>query len=436
MMPVVLHFGLGAFHRAHQAVYTEDAGGWQIEAVSMRDPTLADAVNGQAGYTLVTRTPDGPVLRQIKGITRGHALSRGAGPIADRLADPDVHVVTVTITEKGYGLDRATGGPDQAHPTMSHDLAHPGDPRGLIGTLLLGLDRRRAAGTGPLTIICCDNLPDNGAVLSGLLRQTAQITHPDLIGWIDDNCTFPATMVDRITPATTPETTELVKAQTGRDDPLAIETEPFTQWVIEDRFAGPIPDWHAAGAQIVDDVAPYEMMKLRMLNGAHSTLAYMGLLAGHACVRDVMGDATLAPCIRAVMDTAGRTLPADLETGAYADALMERFANPSIAHRCQQIAMDGSQKMPQRIFATARDALAKDIDVAALADATAAWLTYLATADTVDDPLAEAICSAARADDPVARIADVAGLGCRDVLEHPIWQDAVRQALARRGAQH
>lgn len=429
MTQTLLHFGLGAFHRAHQAVYTQDAGGWQIEAVSMRDPALADAVNTRPRYALITRTPDGPQLRQIDVIARGHALSRGADPIAGRLADADVLVVTVTVTEKGYGLDRATGGPDRGHATMAHDLANPDTPQGFIGTLLLGLSRRRAANAGPLTVISCDNLPDNGAILARLVRKTAQITHPDLIGWIDDNCAFPGTMVDRITPATTPDTRALVRAQTGEDDPLAVETEPFTQWVIEDAFAGPVPDWKAAGAEIVTDVAPYEMMKLRMLNGAHSALAYMGVLAGHEHVRDVMADGTLAPRVRAVMDAAALTLPAGLDSAVYADALMDRFANPAIAHRCIQIAMDGSQKMPQRIFATARDLLARDLDAAPLAHAAAAWLTYLRTADTVDDPLAVPLQSAARADDPVAALALVAGLGGIDLLTDPRWQDAVRAAL-------
>ncbi|GIT91610.1 mannitol dehydrogenase [Jannaschia pagri] len=429
MKPTILHFGLGAFHRAHQAVYTEDAGGWRIEAVSMRDPSLADAIETHPSYTLVTRAPDGPTLRQIDVIERGHALSRGAAPIVERLADPAVQVVTITVTEKGYGLDRATGGPDHTHPTMAHDLATPEAPRGLIGTLLLGLAARKAADAGPLTIISCDNLPDNGRVLERLIHLTAARAHPDLRAWITQTCTFPNTMVDRITPATSDATLELVRTETGRTDPLAVETEPFTQWVIEDRFAGPIPDWQAVGAEVVAEVAPYEMMKLRMLNGAHSAIAYMGALAGHAYVRDVMADRALMPRVRAVMDAAARTLPATLDTSAYARALIDRFANPTIDHRCLQIAMDGSQKMPQRIFAPVRDLLPVGGDVTAHAQATAAWLRYLRTAEGISDPLADALQDAARQDDPVSALVQVPGLDGTDVFADARWKKAVRQAL-------
>ncbi|SFJ42990.1 mannitol dehydrogenase family protein [Jannaschia pohangensis] len=427
-MTGVLHFGLGAFHRAHQAVYTQNAGAW-IEAVSMRDPTLADALNAQDGFALIVRAPEGPKVQRITAIRRAHALSRGAAPIAARLADPAITAVTITVTEKGYGLDRATGGPDRSDPVTAHDLAHPDAPHGLIGTLLLGLAQRRDAGAGPITVLSCDNMTANGAMLKKLTRETAAITRPDLLPWIDTNVTFPGTMVDRITPAASDETRAIARDATGRDDPLAIETEPFSQWVIEDDFAGPIPDWASAGAQIVPDVAPFEAMKLRMLNGAHSTLAYMGVLSGHTHVRDVMADPDLRPKVIDVMMAAAQTLPADLDTKGYAADLIARFENPAIAHRCAQIAMDGSQKLPQRIFAPALDLLAKGLAVTAHADAAASWITYLRGATEVSDPLADRLRAAVRSDNPLGALARLDGLGHREIFEDPTWQAAVTARL-------
>ncbi|PWJ16140.1 mannitol dehydrogenase family protein [Jannaschia seohaensis] len=430
-MTRLLHLGLGAFHRAHQAPYTQDAGGWRIEAVSMRDPTLADAIEAAKSYHLLIRAPDGPEARRIDVIDRGHALSRGAGPIADRMAAPEIAAVTLTVTEKGYGLDRATGGPDRRDATTAHDLAHPDSPRGAIGTLLLGLHRRARAGLPPLTVLSCDNLPENGAVLARLARETARITRPGLLPYLDA-CAFPSSMVDRITPATTEETLDTIARLTGQRDPLTVETEPFSQWVIEDTAAGPLPDWAAAGAQIVPDVAPWEAMKLRMLNGAHSTIAYLGLVAGHAHVRDVMADAALAPQVRAVMETAARTLPRDagLDPNGYAEALTARFQNPAIAHRCAQIAMDGSQKLPQRLFATVRDLLDRDMDPSPLAPGIAAWLKVLRDPDLpVSDPLEEPLRAAARASDPVREIGRVDGLAGTEIWQDRRWTNALRAAM-------
>jgi len=242
-------------------------------------------------------------------------------------------------------------------------------------------------------------------------------------------------MVDRITPATTDETRRTVKALTGRDDPLAVETEPFSQWVIEDIAAGPLPDWGKAGARFVLDVAPWERMKLRMLNGAHSTIAYLGLMAGKPHVRDVMADPALARTVRGVMAAAARTLPKDagLDPAAYADALIARFENPAIAHRCAQIGMDGSQKMPQRIFATVRALLADGQDPSPLAPGVAAWLAVLRDPGSpVSDPLERPLRAAARAPDPVAALGHVEGLDGTDIWRDPRWTDALRNLTARR----
>lgn len=419
-MPRILHFGLGAFHRAHQAAFTQDAGGgWKIEAVSMRNPALSDALNAAGGrWHLVERAPDGPRITEITVIDRAHCLAANPAGTVARMADPEVQIVTATVTEKGYGFDPATRRLDPAHPAIAPDLANPRHPRGLVGALVEGLRLRRQAGFGGLSILSCDNLTGNGHLLAGLVADFAGRTDPALAEWIAATCSFPDSMVDRITPASTPETMAYVRTVTGRDDPLAVETEPFRQWVIEDRFVGPRPDWQAAGALLVADVAPYEVMKLRMLNGSHSLIAYLGAVAGLESVRDVMAVPALRAVVQSHMRAAAATLPAipGFDPARYAADLITRFENPAIRHLCLQIATDGSQKMPQRIFAAASDALARGQDGASFALATAIWIRFLqGRGDTgkvlvPNDPLAEPLMLAAggSAGDPMAAVTGVA----------------------------
>ncbi len=402
-MSVIVHFGLGAFFRAHLADYTADAGGWSIEAVAMRDPALAQS-HDREGYTLLIRAPGGTEAKRIACVSRcWHAATEGAA-IADRLANPKVQIATLTITEKGYGAALPERRLNTNDPAIAHDLAHPDTPTSAVGILVAGLARRRAAGQGGLTCISCDNLPDNGHLLRALVQEFAQRTQPGLWDWISTHCTFPTTMVDRITPASTAE----VLAEAG-GDPWATQTEPFRQWVIEDAFAGTRPAWERAGAEIVPDVAPYEEMKLRMLNGAHSLLAYVGCLAGLEAVRDVMAVPALRAGIAAHMDAAARTLAPGLDTDRYRDALLTRFDNPSIRHLCRQIAMDGSQKLPQRILAPAQIAAGKGDKLGTYATAFAAWLVFAGREGTaLQDPEAQRI--AAFAPDMPARLEDAAAL--------------------------
>ena len=431
----LLHLGLGAFHRAHQAPYTQDAvaaegGDWGIEAVSMRTPDQARALAAQGcAYTLVECHPDGPRTRRIDVIRRTHVRPGGTGALIARMADPAIRVVTLTVTEKGYGADFAAGTLDTGAAEVAADLRDPRGAASVPGLLRAGLAARRAEGHGGLTLLSCDNLPENGRVLAGLVDAMARETDPGLADWIAGTCRFPSSMVDRITPATTPETVRL-----AGDDPCAVETEPFRQWVIEDAFADGRPAWEAAGAEIVADVAPYEAMKLRMLNGSHSLIAYLGALAGLDYVRDVMADARLRAAVARLMAAAAGTLSDRLETEGYAAKLMERFENPAIDHRCLQIAMDGSQKMPQRILAPAADAAAAGGDVAPFGLAVAAWMRFAETAARLDDPLADALRAALRADDAagkVAALSRLAGLGQRDVLARPDIAAAVAAAYDR-----
>lgn len=436
----ILHLGLGAFHRAHQAPYTQDAiasdgGDWGIEAVSMRNPALSEVLTAQGGrYTLIERHPDGPRLFDMTVIRRAHALPSHVAEVAARMADPGIHIVTITVTEKGYGADIGAARLNRSDPGVARDLAQPESlPTSLVGLLCLGLSLRRAARLDGLTLMSCDNLPDNGHVLRAITLEFARETDPDLARWIEDSCTFPCSMVDRITPAATEDTLALAGG-----DPAAIETEPFRQWVIEDRFAGPRPAWDKAGALMVSEVRPFENMKLRLLNGAHSFLAYAGALLGHEMVRNVMADQQMAMAIRWHMTSAAHSLDPipGFAFDGYTDDLISRFANPAIAHRCIQIAMDGSQKLPQRIFAPALDLSERGASFASCALATACWMQFLqgqaedGRALPLNDPRADDLRAAiaksgASVAELVTRIGACLGPVAAELWAKEGWQAAV-----------
>ncbi|MGO6675388.1 mannitol dehydrogenase family protein [Rhizobium leguminosarum] len=380
----ILHLGPGAFFRAHFAPFTDAAiavsgGDWGIEVASLRTADVADHLNEQNGlYTMLIRDTSGTVAQVIGPILRAHVATRDPAGLLDRLEDPAIRIVSLTVTEKAYGMDTATGGLDVNHADVAADLANRHAPRGVIGYLVEGLSRRREKGIAPFTPLSCDNLPSNGAVLKRLVLDFAERLDPSLRQWIEANVPFPSTMVDRITPASTEATYQDAERLTGRQDLAAIETEPFTQWVIEDHFANGRPAWDKAGALMVTDVSAYEKMKLRMLNGAHSLLAYLGYIGGYEFIRDVMDDAALAALAYRHMHAAARTLDAvpGIDLDAYASELIARFANKAIAHRTYQIAMDGTQKLPQRLLEPASEALAHGDRAETYAIAVAAWMRY------------------------------------------------------------
>ncbi len=380
----IVHIGVGAFHKAHQAVYTDDAlarsgGDWMITGVSLRSADVAEALNPQDGlYTLLVRGPQGVSARVVGAIARVLVAPRDPAAVLEALAAPSTRIVSLTITEKGYGLDPATGGLERAHPAVAADLADPVHPQGAVGFIVEALRLRRERGLGGFTVLCCDNLPGNGRVVGRLVGEFARERDAELARFIEAEVSFPSTMVDRITPASTERTSADVLALTGCEDRAAVETEPFSQWIVEDRFVAGRPHWEAGGALFVDDVAPYEKMKLRLLNGSHSLLAYSGFLAGHAYVRDVMADADLVALIERHMREAARTLAPvpGVDLDAYAQDLRQRFANPAIAHQTYQIAMDGTQKLPQRLLEPAAEALAKGLPLDSYAFAVAAWMRY------------------------------------------------------------
>ena len=377
----IVHLGLGAFHKAHQAAMTDAAikvsgGDWRITGVSLRSADAVSAIASQNGlYTLIERAPEGSRARVVGAISGALCSAGNPGPVLSAMASPGCRIVSLTVTEKAYGLDRVRHGCDPSHPAVAADLLNPQSPQGVLGILTAALAKRRMARTAPFTVLCCDNLPENGKLLRAAVMDFARRIDPDLADWIGKETAFPSCMVDRITPAATDATRTEAARMVGVKDLAAVETEPFCQWIIEDRFPLGRPDWEAAGAIFVEDVTPYEVMKLRLLNGTHSLLAYAGFHAGYPFVRDAMGDVALARLVRRHLAAAAETLPAvaGVDLTSYANDLVARFANSTLAHATFQIAMDGSEKMPQRIFS----AVPKARDLESFAFATAAWLRHV-----------------------------------------------------------
>jgi fructuronate reductase len=443
--PGILHIGLGAFHRAHQAVYTdaalaEEFGPWGIIGVSLRSVDIVRELNEQDGlYSVVTRSGAGESVQVVGSIIRGLAAVEERDELLALLADPQIRIVTITVTEKAYGLDPVGGGLDRNHPSVKTDLENPAAPLGILGYLVAGLASRKAAGLPPFTVLCCDNLPTNGRIVRRLVIEMAGAHDPALATWISEKGAFPSSMVDRIVPAATEESRARATAMLGVEDRQSLETEPFMQWVIEDHFISGRPKWEAGGALFVDDVEPYEKMKLRLLNGAHSMIAYLGQLKGLEFVRDVMAVPEYAALARRHMEAAVKTLDPvpGIDLKHYIDQLIERFANPTIAHRTRQIAMDGTQKLPQRIFAGTVDDLAAGRDAASFAFATALWIAYAKRTPDIDDPRREEVRAAATQaspDDPSAPLFAIPGLFPQALIENRGWRDRVNEELERLSA--
>lgn len=405
----IVHIGIGAFHRAHQAVYTDDAMGagdrdWGIVGVSLRSGDVAAQLNPQDGlYTVSTRSAGSNELRLIGAVQKVLVAADDPQAVIDAIAAPATHIVSFTVTEKGY-LRRADGSLDLAAATELSSLYR------FVGAALAV---RKAAGLSGLTLLSCDNLANNGSVLRRLMREYLGSQHPGLVDWFDSECRCPATMIDRIVPATTDADRAAVEVTLGARDEGAVVTEGFSQWVIEDDFAGPRPRWEAVGAELVTDVAPYETAKLRMLNGAHSALAYIGLGGGHEFVHQAIADPAIRPAIERLMrNEAAPTIDAapGQDLGAYADALLDRFANPALHHRLAQIAMDGSQKIPQRWLETLAWHQARGHRCPSLEAAIAAWIAFLRGDHPIDDPLADRLREAAAGPDAIERLFGDGGL--------------------------
>jgi len=399
--PGIVHLGVGAFHRAHIAAYVDAVlptdPSWGIIGASLRRPDTRDALAPQDFlYTLIERGAAGTSLRVIGSLLDVLDAGTQRSQLIAAMADPRIRIVTLTVTEKGYCHDPATGALDERHPDIVHDLRTPETPVSAPGLIVRALELRRAAGSAPFTVLCCDNLPANGATTARVVTAFAGLRDPELAEYIAREVAFPSTMVDRIVPATADLDRDLVRRESGLGDAWPVVTEPFAQWVIEDHFTAGRPPLEAAGAELVGDVLPFELMKLRMLNGSHSTIAYLGYLGGYGYVSEAVADPAIHALIHDFMtDEVMATLPRDFyDLAAYRDALLDRFRNPALRHRTWQIAMDGSQKLPQRLLGTIRDRLAMGLPVVRAALGVAAWMRYVSGIDEqgwiidVRDPLA------------------------------------------------
>ncbi|MDH5538832.1 MAG: mannitol dehydrogenase family protein [Rhizobacter sp.] len=408
----IVHLGIGAFARAHLVAATEaalnagDAPHWGIAGISLRQPDTHAALVPQQGlYTLALRdaADDGSpreTLQVVGALVQLLVAPPQPAAVLDLIAHPETRIVSLTVTEKGYHHDPASGALRSQDADIVHDLQHADAPRSTIGYVVRGLQRRLQRALPPVTLLSCDNLPANGDTLRGLALAFAQQVDPALQAWIESRCSFPNSMVDRIVPRTTAEDRERIAARLGLDDAWPVVAEPYSEWVVEDRFVAGRPAWEHAGVRFVERAEPYERLKLRMVNGSHSALAYLGVMAGWATVDEAIAQPALRRFIDTMMrDEIAPTLPpmAGLDLDAYRARLLQRFANPALQHRTLQIAMDGSQKLPQRLLGTVRERLAAGLRIDALALAVAAWLHHLGGVDEqgrvfeIQDPLAPAL---------------------------------------------
>lgn len=451
----IVHLGIGAFHRAHQAVFTELAAAatgrqdWGIAGVTQRSASVRDQLVPQGGlYTVLERGADAAPPRVV-GSVRDIVFGGGdPAAVIDRIADPAVRLVTLTVTEKGYRRDGA-GRLDRSDPEVVADLAGR-PPRTVVGQLVRGLQHRLACDAGPVTVLCCDNLVGNGDVLRGLVHDfVAALPSAEASGladWIVAAVRFPSCMVDRIVPATTDEDRADVRAVLGLEDRGVVVAEPFSQWVIEDDFAGDRPAWERAGAVLTRDVAAWEAVKLRMLNASHSLLAYLGALRGYDTIAAALCDDRLAAAAEALMvEDVTPTLraPDGLDLTDYRCQVLTRFANPALRHRTVQVAMDGSQKLPVRLLGTVRDRLAAGVVPRHAALAVAAWMVYVSQGRDVrgrdlplDDPMADRLRTATaaaggepeRVVDSLLRLPEVFGA---DLATHDGFRAALVEHVGR-----
>jgi len=430
-----------------------DASGedWGILAVSLKSATARDQLRPQDWcYTALELTSQQASPRTISALTEVLVAPEDPAAVLAALSDPEVRIVTLTITEKGYCHEPSTGRLNVSHPDIVHDLLNIDMPRSAPGFIVAALIARRHAGHAPFTVLSCDNLPSNGHVLQTVILDFATSLEPGLADWISAHVSFPSSMVDRITPATTDADIKRLEALNGIFDPALVVHEPFGQWVIEDRFPSGCPHWERAGVQMVRCVDAHETMKLRCLNGTHSALAYLGYLAGHETIAAAVSDTSFARlCERLwnneILPTVATPEGEDLH--AYCASLLERYRNTGIQHRTWQIAMDGSQKLPQRILATIRDNLARGHVPIGLCLVVAAWMIYVGGVDEkgdpidVRDPLAATLRSlsdsADTVTDKVTSLLAVDEVFGRDLRTNAAFREAVERAydtLVARGA--
>jgi fructuronate reductase len=389
--PGIVHLGIGAFFRAQTALYIQEAiaatgGDWGVIGVSLRSPQQRDLLAPQdCLYTAIERDTDGARATIVNVLREILVAPENPAAVLDRMARPATRLVTLTVTEKGYCHDPANGTLNWDHHEIQHDLVRPRAPRSAVGFIVEALRLRKENSVAPFTAITCDNLPKNGKLLEGLVCSYAERLDLELARWIASRAAFPSCMVDRIVPATTEKDIDDAARLTGLADAAPVTHEPYRQWVIEDRFVDNArPAWERCGVEFVANVEPYENMKLRLLNASHSALAYLGYLSGYETIADAVADEGLRGFIERLWHEEiipVTLIPRGTDAKAYTDALLARYSNTAIRHRTWQIAMDGSQKLPQRILETVRVRLAGNLSIVHLGLVVAAWIRYVRGVD-------------------------------------------------------
>lgn len=442
----MVHIGFGAFHRAHQAVCSDwlasqYGSDWGYCEVNLNSGELIQALKQQDYcYTVAEMAGEEMALRVIGVVKEAlHGKSDGIDAVIEALAQPDVAIVSMTVTEKGYCYEPSSGRLDLAHPSIVHDIAHPEAPSSLPGIILAGIVRRRERGLPPFSVMSCDNMPENGHVTRNVVLGLAEKQSSELAAWIAENITFPSTMVDRIVPAMTDETHAALREKLGCDDPVSVACEPFFQWVIEDNFVSGRPAWEKAGAELVSDVLPFEEMKLRMLNGSHSFLAYLGNLAGYEHISDCMADKHFRQAaLQLMLNEQAPTLQTKgVDLQAYANSLIARYENLAIRHRTAQIANDGTQKLPQRWLDSIRWHLKNGGSYDLLALGVAGWMRYVSGVgeqgqaieirDPMREQLAQRVAETAEGEERVAALLSLKAVFGEDLAAEPAFVAKVNQ---------
>jgi mannitol 2-dehydrogenase len=446
--PGIVHIGVGGFHRAHQAAYLDNLlhqpghDGWGLCGVGLlkQDALMRDVMARQdCLYTLVTRGSGEDRARVIGSILRYLYAPDDPEAVIERMAAPQTRIVSLTITDRGYYVNHGTGDFDDRHPDILHDLADPRRPIGTFGYLSEALDRRRIRGLPPFTLMSCDNFQNNGDLTRRMLLAFLKLRTPGLHDWVDTHGVFPNSMVDRITPMTTDEHRALVRNRFGIEDGWPVTTEPFTQWVIEDKFVQGRPPWERVGVLMTDNVEHYEKMKIRLLNGSHQVLCYIGLLLGYRTAPEAMADAQVERLLQKFMDEEVTPLlyavpGVDLEV--YKRTLRERFANPAIDDQLARLATDGSSRIPEFVVPTILEHLLVEGPIKIASFTIAAWIRYLAGVDDrgrplpISDPLADTLRQAAIRSGPDPReILSITKLFGEGLASHPSFVEEVAGAL-------
>jgi mannitol 2-dehydrogenase len=423
----IVHFGVGGFHRAHQAMYVDalmnagEALDWGICGVGAlpHDRRIIDTLSAQDGlYTLVVKHPDGHREPRVVGsIVELLFAPDDPQAVVAKLADPATRIVSLTITEGGYLVNQVTGEFDADDPTIRADLEDGATPRTVFGYVVAGLEARRAAGTPPFTVMSCDNLPGNGDVARRMMTAFARLKDPDLADWMDEHVRFPNGMVDRITPVTTPDDIDRLDREFGIADGWPVVCEPFTQWVLEDHFTDGRPPYEDAGVQLVDDVVPYELMKLRLLNASHQALCYLGYLSGYRYAHEVCQDPLFVDFLLGYMEHEGSpTLPdvPGVDLDAYRHQLVERFANPEVRDTLARLCAESSDRIPKWLVPVINHNLETGGEVHRSALVVASWARYAEGVDEQGEPIEvvdrvrdRVMAAAARQhDDPLAFLRD------------------------------